>query len=201
MKTLTTLACLALFASASTAHCDDDTKKKDEADKPKTVKTTPAKVRDITLQIPETWEAVQSTSSMRLATYALPTAKGDSEKGELTVFSFGGGGGEVGDNLQRWIGQFASDGRTAKITKGKAGEGEYYLADIGGTYNKPVGPPVLRKTAPTENYRMMGVILLAKDKGVYFLKLTGPDNTIKAQAEAFRRSFGGDSKTEVEHEI
>ena len=48
---------------------------------------------------------------------------------------------------------------------------------------------------------MLGVILELEDKGVYYLKLTGPDATIKAQADAFRKSFGGDAKSETDFEI
>ena len=211
MKTLIKFACLTLLLTAQPGLCDEKDKKPAEADKPvaeekatekkAVVKTTPVKVRDITLQVPETWETAPNTSSMRLATFAIPAAEGDAEKGELTIFSFGQGGGDVGSNLSRWVGQFSGDGRAAKTVKGKAGDSDYYLADISGTYNKPVGPPVLRKTKPAEDYRMLGVILIVKDKGVYFLKMTGPDKTIKAQATAFRKSFGGDEKAEKEYEI
>ena len=162
---------------------------------------TEVKLKDLTLKLPATWKVAPSTSSMRLATYMIPAAEGDKEGGELTVFNFGGGGGDVASNLSRWIGQFGGEGRTSKLTKGKAGDNEYYFADIAGTYNKPVGPPVLRQTEEAPGFRMLGAIVVLEDKGVYFLKLTGPDATIKAQLEAFRESFGGSSKTETDYEI
>ncbi|APZ93803.1 hypothetical protein [Fuerstiella marisgermanici] len=199
MKTLITFACLALLITACPVFGDEKAKKPAE-EKSAAVKTSPVKVRDITLQIPETWETSPNTNSLRLATFAVPAAEGDSEHGELTVFSFGQGS-DVGSNLTRWIGQFSAEGREAKALKGKAGDNDYYLADISGTYNKPVGPPVLQKTKAAENYRMMGVILIVKNRGVYFLKLAGPDKTIKTQADAFRKSFGGDAKTEKEFEF
>jgi len=123
--------------------------------------------------------------------------KDDADHGELTIFSFGGGGGDVTANIDRWIGQFSGEGRTSKGTKGKAGDNDYYMADITGTYQKPDGPPILRKTVAAPNYRMLGVILVLKDQGVYYLKLTGPDATIKAAAKDFRTSFGGNAKTET----
>lgn len=164
-------------------------------------KVTEVKLKDLTLKVPETWKSVPSASSMRLATYSVPAAEGDKEEGELSVFNFGGGGGDVASNLSRWIGQFGGEGRSSKVTKGKAGDNEYYLADISGTYNKPVGPPILRKTESAPGYRMLAAIVVLEEKGVYYLKLTGPDATIKAQADAFRASFGGDAKSETDYEL
>ncbi|MCA9083408.1 MAG: hypothetical protein KDA81_05100 [Planctomycetaceae bacterium] len=164
-------------------------------------KVTEVKLKDLTLKVPETWKSVPSASSMRLATYSVPAAEGDKEEGELSVFNFGGGGGDVASNLSRWIGQFGGEGRSSKVTKGKAGANEYYLADISGTYNKPVGPPILRKTESAPGYRMLAAIVVLEEKGVYYLKLTGPDATIKAQADAFRASFGGDAKSETDYEL
>jgi gluconolactonase len=87
------------------------------------------------------------------------------------------------------------------VKKGKAGANEYYIADISGTYQKSVGPPILRKTEPAPNYRMLGVIVVLPSEEVYFLKLTGPDATVKAQAETLRKSFGGKSEGEEDFEL
>lgn len=171
------------------------------ADDDKSAKTKPLKAKDLTLMIPADWEQAPNSSSMRLATVMVPSAEGDAEKGELTIFSFGGGGGDVASNVQRWIGQFEGDGREAKVVKGKADDNEYVLVDISGTFNKPDGPPILRRTKPTPGSRMLGVILTLKGKGVYYLKLTGPDKTVKAQKDALRKSFGGDKSTEAELDV
>ncbi|MCP4787616.1 MAG: hypothetical protein GY903_12895 [Fuerstiella sp.] len=173
----------------------------DDAPQEKEGRTTEVKLKDLTLKIPSTWELKPSSSRMRLATYAIPAAKGDSESGELTIFNFAGGGGDVGANISRWVEQFGGEGRTSKVTKGKTGDNDYYFANIAGTYEKPVGPPFQRKTESSPGYRMAGVILVLQGKGVYYLKLAGPDATIKAQAEAFRRSFGGKSEGETDYEI
>ena len=74
-------------------------------------------------------------------------------------------------------------------------KGEYYLAELSGTYKKPDGPPFLQRTKDAPGYRMLAVMIPAEG-GVYFLKLTGPDKTVAAQAKAFRRMFGADVKTE-----
>ena len=173
----------------------------DDAPTAEAGKTTEVKLKDLTLKIPATWKLKPSTSRMRLATYTIPAAKGDSESGELTIFNFAGGGGDVGANISRWVDQFTGEQRTSKVTRGKAGDNDYYFANIAGTYKKPIGPPFQRKTESAPGYRMTGVILVLQGKGVYYLKLAGPDATIKAQAEAFRKSFGGSSEGETDYEI
>jgi hypothetical protein len=45
----------------------------------------------------------------------------------------------------------------------------------------------------------MLAVILQLDEGVYFLKLTGQDKTVKAQSQSLRDSFGGTSESEEEH--
>lgn len=189
------------LAAASTATAQDaPAAEKQTADAPAEVATTELKLRALTLQVPKTWEKSAKSSSMRLATLHVPAAEGDSEKGELAISSFGGDGGGIIPNVKRWIDQFRSEGRVHKVTEGRAGDREYVVADISGTYNKPVGPPVLRKSEPAPGYRMLAVIITI-DGNAYFLKLTGPDATVKAQAEALRKSFGGSMADETAYEF
>ena len=183
-----TLTAAALAVLAGSAIADDKPLEKKNA----------VKLKSLTLNIPESWEESKSSSNMRLGTYSIPAAEGKEEKGELAIYNFGPGGGSVDDNLERWVGQFAADGREVRLTKGSANDHEYYIADISGTYNMPIGPPIRQQTKASPGYRMLGVILLLKD-GVYFLKMTGEDETIKAQADALRASFGGDVEKEEEY--
>ncbi|MCA9060103.1 MAG: hypothetical protein KDA85_16460 [Planctomycetaceae bacterium] len=183
------MALLACLAMNSLVAADD------------TEKTSDVQLKDLTLKVPASWEKAANTSSLRLATYKIPRTEGDKEDGELTVYTFAGGGGGLEANLSRWVSQFASDGRKSKITQGKVGENAYYIADITGTYNKPIGPPFAQQTEATPGYRMLGVYLVLEGKGVYFLKLTGPDATVKAQAEKLRKSFGADAARETAFEL
>ncbi len=185
--------CLPGSMQCGFVHADEKAKTENE--------TVEVKLKDLTLKMPKTWKQLNNPSTMRLATYEIPKAEGDKEAGELTVSSFPGGGGPVADNLARWVGQFSQEGRMSAIKKGKAGDNTYYIADITGTYQKPKGPPVLRQTQPAPGFRMLGVVVELEGKGVYFLKLTGPDATVKAQAEALRASFGAASQGEEDFEI
>lgn len=187
------LATVLLFSSAtSTLSADEPAKAGD---------VTTVKLKDLSLKLPKSWSESDLKSTMRLATYDIPAADGDKEKGELAISTFAGGGGGVDANLARWVDQFDAAGRKTVLKKGKAGENEYYIADLSGTYKKSVGPPILRKTEPAPGYKMLGVILVMKNEEVYFLKLTGPEKTIKAQAETFRKTFGGDSSAEEAYEL
>lgn len=188
--------CLWMFVTAlliTNVDAQEAVKEKEEA----ATKTTDVKLKDLTLKIPDTWKTAPG-SRMRLATYAIPKAEGDADNGELSIFNFGGGGGGLSDNITRWIGQFDGAGRESKVTKGMAGDNEYVFVDISGTYKrpKPGSPPFRQETIAAPDYRMHGVIFTLKGKGVYFLKLAGPDKTVKAAAADFRRSFGADKKTE-----
>jgi gluconolactonase len=179
-KSYIALLVLALFVSQREVAADD---------------LKEAKVGEITLKTPANWKQSKPTSRLRKAQFSIPAVEGDKEAAELAIFSFGAGGG-VKANVDRWIGQFSADGRKSKITSGKSKTGEYVFVEVGGTYKKPVGPPIRGKTEPMPNARMLGVILAVEGKGNYFLKMTGPTKTVAAAADAFRGSFGGDVASE-----
>lgn len=159
-------------------------------------KAQETQIEDIKLQVPASWKKTPATSRLRLAQFEIPAAEGDKEPAELVIFSFGGAGGGVEANVKRWTDQFRAEGRKSETREGKAPQGQYVLVDVSGTYNKPVGPPVLQKTEPLPNARMLAVILAVEKKGNYFLRLTGPEKTVTATADAFRRSFGGNAEQE-----
>ncbi|QDU51922.1 hypothetical protein [Gimesia panareensis] len=175
--------CLAIYACTADAAED-------------AAKTNDVKIKDITLKVPADWKSAPPSNRLRLAQFEIPAVKGDKEPAELVISSFGGTGGGVAANVSRWIGQFNSEGRKAKVSQGEAKDGKYVIVDISGTYNKSIGPPILRKTEAVPNSRMIGVILAVEGKAYYFLKLTGPDKTVAAAADALRTSFGASAKDE-----
>jgi gluconolactonase len=187
-RILLTTAAVALACYAVAA---DDAKKE----------TRDVKVEDITLTVPADWKQQEPSNRLRLAQFVMPQAEGDAEPTEMVVSHFGGGGGGVQANIDRWIGQFASDGRQVKVTQGQSKQGAYYLADIRGTYNMSIGPPIRQQTKVIPNARMLGVILEVPEKGSYFLKLAGPEKTVSAQEDALRASIGGDKKSEKPYEL
>jgi gluconolactonase len=171
----------------------------DKADKAAaTGKTKMVKAGGLTLTVPEAWKEKEPSSNFRAAEIEVPAAGDDKSPGEFVVFNFGaGGGGGVQANVDRWIGQFDSEGRKVKVWKGMASQGEYTLVELTGTYKKPIGPPIQMKSKPVPGWRVLGVVLQAEG-GPYFIKLDGPDKTINAAANDFRASFGGNAKDEKE---
>jgi gluconolactonase len=165
------------------------------ADETKTIKAD-----DVTLKVPATWQERQVTSNMRKAQMTVPKVEGDKEDAEFVVFFFDGGGGGVDANVQRWVKQFQQQGRKVKVTSGRSSQGEYVLVDLQGTWNKPVGPMAQGRTKETPNARAISLILTTKE-GNYYLRLTGPEKTVTANADAVRTAIGADSKSEKDRPL
>lgn len=143
------------------------------------------KAGGLTLQAPETWEAVQPSSSMRVAQANLP------DGADLAVFFFGPqGGGGVEANVTRWVGQFEEAGRQVVRVKGTSPQGNFIHVTITGTYNAPVGPPMLRKTEAKPGSQVIAIIVQSKD-GDYFLKCSGSEKAVSAASEDLLKSIGG----------
>ncbi len=153
-------------------------------------------VKEIKLTVPKAWKQEKPSNQFRVAQFKIDAADGDKEGAELVITQFGGGGGGVDDNIKRWINQFESKDRKSKVTKGKSKLGEYVVADVMGTYLKPDGPPIAGKTKPTPGSRVLNVMLMIEEKGVYFLKLAGPEKTVTAAATDLRTSFGAKADDE-----
>ena len=139
--------------------------------------------------VPQGWVAKSPTSSMRVAEFMLPRAPKDAEDAELTVFFFGGTGGSVQANIDRWIGQMSQpDGRASKdlattsTMQTKSGL-KVSLIDLTGTYVAEVKP------GATERFNKPGFRLRAAvvetTEGPYFVKLTGPAATVARWDQSF----------------
>jgi hypothetical protein len=162
-------------------------------------KTVEVKAGELKLTVPEKWESKPPSNNLRLAQFNVAAAEGDSAGAEVVVFPpFGGSNAQ---NIQRWVGQFDSEGREMKMFQGKVEQGEYIVVELKGTYKKPIGPPIQQKTEATPGSKMLAVIFKSKAGGNYFLRLTGPEKTVDAAAPAFRSSFGGDAAKEEKFEL
>lgn len=139
---------------------------------------------------PERW-GVQPPRQMRIATYAVPAAEGDSEGGECAVFYFGSGqGGDIASNIDRWVNQFENGKRqqSAKEVNGL----KVTLVQIAGTYLAPSGP-MMQSAGKKEDYRLLGAIVEAPEGSVFF-KMTGPSKTITACESEFNNLVGSLTK-------
>ena len=130
---------------------------------------------------PPEWSARQPASTMRLAEFTLPKAAGDAENGELIVYFFGGSGGGVEANIQRWIAQMQQpDGRpskeAARRTERTVNGLPVTMLDISGTYVAEMRPgSAERHNNP--NFSMRAAVVTTP-KGPYFIKAVGPAKTM-----------------------
>lgn len=141
------------------------------------------------------WKARPITSMMRVGEYALPRAEGDAEDAVLVVSYFGGTGGSVQANIDRWLGQFSQpDGRpTTQIAATKARRINGLAVtdfDASGTYVGEVSP------GSPERYNKPGFRLRAAivetTRGPYFIRVLGPARTVamwEAAIETFLQSL------------
>ena len=161
--------------------------------------TQVVEVKEIKLTVPKAWKQEKPSNQFRVAQFKIAPVEGDKEETELVITQFGGGGGGVNDNIKRWENQFEAKDRKIKVTKGKSKLGEYVVVDGTGTYLKPDGPPIAGKTKPTPGSRVLNVMLMIEDKGVYFLKLAGPEKTVTGTATDLRTSFGAKADDEKDY--
>ena len=136
----------------------------------------------LTFTKPAAWTNRAAASSMRVAEFVIPKVAGDAEDGELIVYYFGGTGGSVEANLQRWTSQFQSKNAPSRTTATVNGL-KLTTLDVTGTYIAEVRPgSTERHNKP--GFRMRATVV-ETPKGPYFIKLTGPAATIDKAGAAF----------------
>ena len=146
--------------------------------------------------VPKGWVSKTPASSMRVAEFTLAKAAGDAEDATVTVYFFGGQGGSVQANMDRWIGQMAQpDGKpskdVAKTSTMQTATGlKVSLVDVSGTYVAEVTPGSTERLNKP-GFRQIAAVVETPD-GPYFVKLTGPAGTVaqwKNSLDAFLKSL------------
>ena len=150
----------------------------------------------ITVQPPASWKTETPRSAMRKAQYALPAKGPGAEDASLIVYYFGPGqAGSVQANLSRWYRQVKQpDGGAskdvAKVEERMVSGMKVTMADVSGTYAPGSMGPMMSAPPPKDGYRMIAAIVESK-AGAYYLKLTGPENTMGDWADSFERFVEG----------
>ena len=144
----------------------------------------------LTFTAPQGWQQGKPGSSMRVAEFTLPRVQGDAEDAQLVLYFFGGQGGSVDANIERWVGQIQQpDGKPSsavakKITRTVNGLA-VTLVDVSGTYVAETAPGSgARNNKP--NYRLRAGVVETPN-GPYFIKLTGPAKTVATMDRAFEQ--------------
>ena len=137
---------------------------------------------------PAEWFAEPPSSTMRVAQYLLPRVAGDAEDAELVVFYFGGGGGTVEANLERWTNQMLQpDDRpsadVATTSRFEMGGMQVTLLDVPGIFAAEVLSGS-RMRYYKRGFRLKAAAVETPD-GPFFFKLTGPETTVLRWEPAF----------------
>ena len=148
----------------------------------------------LTYTAPAGWKPVTTSSSMRVAQFSLPRATGDAQDAELVVYYFGGTGGTVQANIDRWVGQMQQpDGRPSSAVAKRQSRTinglKVTVVDVPGTYVAEMTPGASERHNSTNFHLRAAVIETAN--GPYFIKITGPAKTVAAsdkQIEQFLAS-------------
>jgi hypothetical protein len=145
---------------------------------------------EISFQIPSGWASEPPQGMMRKAQVKIPAVAPETDAGEITVFNFGGPGGGVDANIDRWFGQFSqADGKPIEPSATKretfqAGGNKVTMVECAGTMKASSMPGAPARDAKT-NYRLVAAIVEVSG-GAWFFKGTGPDKTMEGARTEFR---------------
>jgi hypothetical protein len=129
---------------------------------------------------PAGWNTRPAASSMRVAEFVVSRVAGDPEDAEVVVYFFGGSGGSVEANIERWVGQFRTEsgGPVAAPARTSSTSGRLKITaiDVAGTYVAEIRPGAAERFNKP-NFRMRAAVV-ETPKGPYFVKFTGPAPTV-----------------------
>jgi hypothetical protein len=151
------------------------------------VQTPPA--GGLSFTAPAAWQARPASSTMRVAEFVVPKTPGDAEDAELIVYFFGGTGGSVDANIDRWVAQMqqpdgsASKDKARRETQTVNGL-KVTMVDLTGTYIAEVRPGATERHNKPDFRLRAAVIETAR--GPYYIKMTGPAKTMTAADADFK---------------
>jgi len=127
---------------------------------------------------PPEWKRLPQ-SGMRYASYQIPAAPGDKLGGDLNVFILTG---DVEANIQRWVDEFTNfDLKTLVRSKRTVNGMPQTIVEIPkGHFDGGMGD-----TKASDNYGLLGAIIVAPSGNEFFFKLTAPSKTIKTARKPF----------------
>ncbi len=177
------------LALALLAGCGDRTAEPT----PETTSRPSGAVRPLELTLPPAWSQTESSpTAARRAGYKVPRVGDDKEDGELLLLFFGtGSNGDRDKQWAPWFEQFDGDAKaSAQRASFDSPAGVVETFEFKGNYKLNLGKqrPGMTKS-PVQmvkhEFRMIGAVVKTKDRGNWFVRLVGPDETVLAAREAF----------------
>lgn len=148
---------------------------------------TAAPGAELTFTAPDGWIQEQPASSMRHSQYRLP---GPETGGDAELAIFTGIGGSVEQNVDRWINQFTVDGQPAKdlaeVTHRDVAGYHVTFVEVSGAYNPGTMSSPMGGQGVRPGYRMLAAVIETSGRP-WFLKLTGPEQTVAKWEPAFEQ--------------
>jgi hypothetical protein len=150
-------------------------------------------VKPLEVTLPPTWPQTESSpTAARRAGYKVPRVGDDKEDGELLVLFFGtGSNGDRDKQWEPWFEQFDGNAKeSAQRGSFDSPAGPVETFEFKGNYKLNLGKqrPGMTKS-PVQmvkhEFRMIGAVVKTKDRGNWFVRLVGPDETVLAAREAF----------------
>lgn len=133
--------------------------------------------------VPDGWTESPNKSPMRKASYVIPDPSGGKETAELAVFFFGPQqGGDVKQNITRWVNQFKDVPDDGIVESERQANGlEQHVVEIkSGTF-----VDTMMGGGAKSEQGMLGAVVVAPDGNKYFFKMTGPAKTVQSSKDAF----------------
>lgn len=138
-------------------------------------------IDNVSFTVPEGWVAKPIPPGGFIdAEFVLPKADGDDADGRLTLSR---AGGAIEANIDRWRGQFGGKPEKDEVKTLDVAGLKVTWVDLSGEFNDSRGPMAPAKIKA--GYRMLAAIIPAGDFSV-FVKATGPQKTLEAQAEKLK---------------
>jgi len=155
-----------------------------DADDSKPVTIKLGRSGNVQLTAPALWKRQEPRFNMIDYEFAAPAPHEDLATARVTIM---GAGGNVKQNIERWKGQFAPQGRQVSIKERTIADQPVHVVDIAGTYlDRPGGPMFAARAVPRKDYRVLAAILVT-EAGRYYIKMYGPQATVKHHEKAFQK--------------
>jgi hypothetical protein len=143
--------------------------------------------------VPSAWSGSEfMKGGQKKALYKVPPAGADKEEAELTVAFFGTGAeGDAQKRIPEAFGRFDGDvGAHAVRETFDVNTFKVEVVDVAGTYKIDLSPEVgPKKRSPVQmvkpTYRMLVAAVKTPDRGTWYFKLIGPDETVQAARSGF----------------
>lgn len=140
------------------------------------LEATEKTIGGVKFEIPAGWEEKTLSNTMILGEYSLPGTAGP---GRLTFSTAGGG---TAANMERWQGQFQrgpNDPESKESSITVAGK-EVTMIEAYGSFTDSFGGG-----GSKSNWQLLGVAIPIDSQHNYFVKLTGPRETLAARRDEF----------------